>query len=248
MTNRGKAIWRVAIIVTCVLLSVALGFRFGAHFFVWLRIDRSLKAVPRVDVESLANSGQDDVQFRAHTMDNCVVYVPVDAEEVKSEEDDDEDCLVEYDKDEDETDLRYKVLAPVRFSIPSLKATLIIVVNELVGGDVVGPSLGATAQCLATSSADFRWSDTPSQVMEFAARYMMRESKDVMQYYFERANGAEVLITMDSPGQFTMTVDRPPRYVYDIAMALEEESEDDVYKCFGFLRRMASFYVNPAAQ
>ena len=66
LENHRKAALREAIVIACVVAAGVLAFRFGNHFFVWLRMDKSLKAVPRVDVETLEKAELDDVQFREH--------------------------------------------------------------------------------------------------------------------------------------------------------------------------------------
>ena len=273
--NHRKTALRVAIVVACAFAIVAFGLRFGNHFFVWLRMDKSLKAVPRVDVETLEKAGLDDVQFREHKIDGFVLHVPADAEEFKrdvdvdDEEDVEEDCNGddygdEYDDDDSTV---------AWFSVPSLKARLVIVVEKLqmdnrasfrhfmnvvmLGEDedvnvtIQGEEGLAEfqARSFATSSADFRWSDTPSQVMDFAARCKFREwMPNTKQYFFERVNGVDVLIVTDSPTEFAMMVERRSHHAYYVTLWLEEKSADGVYRCFAFLRRMASFYANPPAQ
>ena len=270
--NSGKFASNWVVVVACVLAAAALGLRFGAHLFIRLRMDKSLKAVPCVDVEALEKAGLDDVQFRAHKIGDFVVYVPADAEEVKEEADledeeegDEKDCSGDDDEDSVRVDMPCDVVAS--YTVPSLKARLDIVVGEakcdinvgeanslaesLLGNTILNGgvgSVGLRAKCLATSSGDFRWSDTPRQVVEFDGRCKVREwMEDTKQYYFERSNGAQVLIEMYSPRKFEMTVECPSKHVCDVTMELEEESPDGVLKCFAFLRRMASFITSPAA-
>ena len=264
--NHRRAALRVAIVIACVVAAGVLAFRFGNHFFVWLKMDKSLKAVPCVDVESLEKAGMGDVRFREHKIGDSVLYVPADAEAV------DEDCAGDDGEGRHITGITQDddvVIA--RFSVPSLKASLDIVVEKPQTDyhASFGPFMNATmstmlgedlnvamqgeeglaefhARSLATSSADFRWSDTPSQVMDFAARCKLREwMQDTKQYFFERVKGADVLIVMDSSTKFAMMIECRSHLVYYVTLELEEESADGVYHSFAFLRRMASFYANP---
>ena len=269
LENHRKAALRVAIVIACAFAAGVLSFRFGNHFFVWLKMDKSLKAVPRVDVESLEKAGMGDVRFREHKIGDSVLYVPADAKAV------DEDCAGDDGEGRHITGITQDddvIIA--RFSVPSLKASLDIVVEKPQTDyhASFGPLMNATmstmlgedlnvamqgeeglaefhARCLATSSADFRWSDTPSQVMDFAARCKLREWMEyTKQYFFERVKGTDVLIVMDSPTKFAMMIECRSHLAYYVTLELEEESADGVYRCFAFLRRMASFYANPPAQ
>ena len=269
LENHRKAALRVAIVVACVFAAGVLALRFGNHFFVWLKMDKSLKAVPRVDVESLERAEMGDVRFREHKIGDSVLYVPADAKAV------DEDCAGDDSEGSHITGITQDDDGAIaQFSVPSLKAGLDIVVEkpqtEYHGS--FGPFMNATmstmlgeglnvtiqgeeglaefhlaefhARCLATSSADFRWSDTPRQVMDFAARCKLREwMQDTKQYFFERVNGVDVLIVMDSPTKFAMMIECRSHLAYYVTLELEEESADGVYRCFAFLRRMASFYA-----
>ena len=278
LENHRKAALRVAIAVACAFAAGVLVLRFGNHFFVWLKMlkmDKSLKAVPRVDVESLEKAGMGDVRFREHKIDGFVLHVPADAEEFKRDVDVDDEEDVEEDCDGDDYGDEYDDddSTVAWFSVPSLKARLVIVVEKLqmdnrasfrhfmnvvmLGEDedvnvtIQGEEGLAEfhARSLATSSADFRWSDTPSQVMDFAARCKLREwMQDTKQYFFERVNGVDVLIVTDSPTEFAMMVECRSHLAYYVTLELEEESADGVCRCFAFLRRMASFYANPPAQ
>ena len=262
--NHRKAALRVAIVVACAFAAGVLSFRFGNHFFVWLEMDKSLKAVPRVDAETLEKAGLDDVQFREHKIDGFVLHVPADAEEFKRDVDVDDEEDVEEDCDGDDYGDEYDDddSTVAWFSVPSLKARLVIAVEKLqmdnrasfrhfMNVTIQGEEGLAEfqARSFATSSADFRWSDTPSQVMDFSARCKFREGMpNTKQYFFERVNGVDVLIVTDSPTEFAMMVERRSHLAYYVTLGLEEESADGVYHSFAFLRRMASFYANPPAQ
>ena len=102
LENHRKAALHMAIVIACVVAAGVLAFHFGNHFFVWLRMDKSLKAVPRVDVETLEKAGLDDVQFREHKIDGFVLHVPADAEEFKRDVDVDDEEDVEEDCDGDD--------------------------------------------------------------------------------------------------------------------------------------------------
>ena len=180
------------------------------------------------------------------------MVVPADAEEFKGDVDVDDEEDVEEDCDGDDYGDEYDDddSTVAWFSVPSLKARLVIAVEKLQMDNRASFRLAEfQARSFATSSADFRWSDTPSQVMDFAARCKFRElMPNTKQYFFERVNGVDVLIVTDSPTEFAMMVERRSHLAYYVTLGLEEESADGVYHSFAFLRRMASFYANPPAQ
>ena len=256
-SNRNRHAGLVLVGISTVAF-IALVLRYSIHLCVWWNMDRSVRAVPPIARYPTGCGMDAGMEWKEYRMRHFVICVPCDAKEIKSSDgvcsQNIDDTIDASDVDQDgyddlngSPDENYEA---VRFSIPTQRMSLTIVAEAAraypyghMPNTVMkhGEGLvGLRARCLETSSADFRWSDTVEQVLEFGVRSKLRECMITpIEHLFVNILGVEVLVEVYPSAEFVLSVECPSVYAYQVYMTLPGDCEGGREDGVGFLCEMA---------